>query len=345
MYLLAWIPIGGLLFRLLTTGGGVQRTQAIGPTLLLTLIYAFCCLSAFYSCKATPLDKSSFIRLASTHLIAAAVISYLWLLLFQGIGYLISPTDIYQAVAKRMDQFSWVIWEFGVLLYLLSVALHYVLLAVEASRKAEQREMNARVLARDAELRALKAQINPHFLFNSLHSISALTSIDAKKAREMCITLADFLRMTLGLGEKSVIPLREELALVRSYLSVEKIRFGARLSVDEQIDEGVLDFVAPPLLLQPLVENAVGHGIANLPEGGWIRIVVQRDAGGEGVHIEIANNFDPESPSRRRNGVGLVNVRQRLETRFSTKATMTVVKGDSTFRVNMVFPAEKELRS
>jgi LytS/YehU family sensor histidine kinase len=278
-----------------------------------------------------------------THSVAAMAMSFVWLLLFRGIGYAISPPDLYEAVASRMRQYSWVIWQFGILLYLLSVALHYVLLTMEASRKAEQLAMQARVLASDAELRALKAQINPHFLFNSLHSISALTSIDSKRARDMCITLADFLRMTLGLGEKSVIPLREELALVRSYLSVEKIRFGSRLTLDEQVEEAALDFVVPPLLLQPLVENAVGHGIANLPEGGWIRMKIRRD-GDDRMRVEVANNFDPDAPSRRRNGVGLKNVRQRLTARFGTKAQMVVDKDETIFRVTMAFPGEKELK-
>lgn len=345
LYLVAWFPVGILLHYLLTLGNtGISGWRAVGPAALLTIIYAFACLSAFYSCKATPLEKSGFFRLVVTHLLAAMVASFCWLALFRIIGYLISPAELYEAVANKMRQFTWVFWQFGILLYLLSVALHYVLIALETSRKAEQREMQARVLARDAELRALKAQINPHFLFNSLHSISALTSIDAKRAREMCITLADFLRMTLGLGEKSVIPLREELALVRSYLVVEKIRFGARLTLDEQIENEALDFVVPPLLLQPLVENAVGHGIANLPEGGWIRMAIRRDGADSIVRIEVANNFDPDAPARRRNGVGLKNVRQRLTARFGQKSQMAVEKDDTTFRVTMAFPGEKELK-
>jgi LytS/YehU family sensor histidine kinase len=108
----------------------------------------------------------------------------------------------------------------GLLVYCLSVALHYVLLAVQASREAE-------LQAREAELRALKAQINPHFLFNCLNSITALTASDPAKAREMCILLSDFLRDTLGLGERESIPWREELQLARTYLDVEQVRFGS----------------------------------------------------------------------------------------------------------------------
>jgi LytS/YehU family sensor histidine kinase len=236
----------------------------------------------------------------------------------------------------------------GVMIYLLAVALHYVLLSIEFSREMEKREIQARVLARDSELKALKAQVNPHFLFNSLNSISALTSIDAGRAREMCILLADFLRKTLGLGEKGVIPLREELELVRSFLSVEKVRFGARISVEESVVPGALDCAVPPLLLQPLVENAVAHGISNLTEGGWIRVGVDCNGrvGGDDsqageLRIEVENNFDPEMPRRRGHGVGLANVRQRLATRYGDRARFEARADGDRFRVEITLPVEK----
>ena len=125
----------------------------------------------------------------------------------------------------------------GVLLYLLSAGLHYAALAAEESREAALRAAEAHTLARDAELHALRMQINPHFLFNSLHSIAALATLDGARAREMCIRLADFLRSSLGLGERESIPLREELALARSYLEVEQVRFGARLQFSEDIQD------------------------------------------------------------------------------------------------------------
>ncbi len=178
------------------------------------------------------------------------------------------------------------------------------------------------MLARDAELKALKAQVNPHFLFNCLHSISALTTSDASRAREMCILLADFLRATLRLGGKESISLEEELALIRGYLAIEKVRFGARLRMEEEVDGETNGVLIPPLLLQPLVENAIRHGIAHLPEGGIIRLRTQRV--GNSVSIEVENSFDPESPAALKTGVGLENIRQRLHTRYAHEGTITV---------------------
>ena len=267
---------------------------------------------------ATPLERSSISRFLFTHAAGAAVASVLWLFAARFLGRMLAGLEEFRGIDTRLTQDYPLIFGTGVLLYLLAVGFHYVLLAVEASREAEARVMKASVLAREAELRALKAQVNPHFLFNSLNSISALTTSDAAKAREMCILLGDFLRRTLGLGEKAAIPLEEEMSLIHAFLAVEKIRYGARLQMEEQIDKEALEAQVPPLLLQPLVENAVGHGIANLVEGGWIRLVAARRDGE--LDIVVENLFDPDAPPRRRSGVGLANVRQRLEARYGNRA-------------------------
>src|SRR5215471_12182473 len=321
LYLLGWIPLAAILFYLLVLAGGLKWTHAVAMAVPLCLVYAFMCLSAWYSCRSTPLEGASFWRPALTHLVTAIILSAIWVLLARGLTIALASFNAFRGIDHEFPPNHPLLFGSGVLIYLLVVALHYVLLSVEYSREVEKREIQARVLARDSELKALKAQVNPHFLFNSLNSISALTSIDAGRAREMCVQLADFLRKTLGLGEKAVIPLREELALVGSFLSVEKVRFGARLSVEENIAQEALDCAVPALLLQPLVENAVAHGISNLTEGGWIKIEVHsqprngrpgnefyRRSDSSGISdepgppellIQVENNFDPEMPRRR----------------------------------------------
>jgi LytS/YehU family sensor histidine kinase len=220
----------------------------------------------------------------------------------------------------------------GLMLYLTSIALHYALLAVEASREAA-------LQTRDAELRALKSQINPHFLFNCLNSISALTSTDPGRAREMCVLLSDFLRKTLGLGERESISWREELELARTYLEVERVRFGARLQVEMQVDEACSDCQVPPLVLQPLIENAIKHGIATMVDGGIVRLEGRVENGRLAVRVE--NSFDPEAPSPRRHGLGLRNVRSRLQTRFGDSARLNLAAEQDRFRAEMVFPCNK----
>jgi two-component system sensor histidine kinase AlgZ len=228
----------------------------------------------------------------------------------------------------------------GVLLYLVNVGFFYVLIALEASRAAEARVLETSVFARDAELKALKAQVNPHFLFNSLNSISALTSSDPARAREMCILLAEFLRMTLGLGERASIPLSEELSLVHRFLAIEKVRFGSRLQMTEEVAEDCKTMLIPPLLLQPLVENAVIHGIANLPDGGSVRLVADCQAGRLSIRVE--NTFDAEATPSHRNGMGLQNVRRRLEARYQKLASMRVTADAAQFQVSLSLPAEPQ---
>jgi LytS/YehU family sensor histidine kinase len=231
----------------------------------------------------------------------------------------------------------------GVLLYLLAVAVNYMCVSIEASRLAEAREAEARVLAGEAELRAIKAQINPHFLFNSLHSISALTSVDGAKAREMCILLSAFLRSTLGLSDKTEIRLEEELAMIHSYLAIEKIRFGSRLMVEEEIDPATVGELVPALLLQPLVENAVIHGIFNCIEPGFIRISAQRNSG-NGILIAIENSFDGDAPATSRGGFGLAAVRKRLQARYGGEAELSAGPLAETYRVEVHLPAQEEAR-
>ena len=340
LYLLAWAPFAGLLLYLLAVPGGLAWDRALVLVVPLCLVYAFICLSAWYSCRATSLESSGFWRLAITHLTAAVLMSLLWLLMALGLAALLSNFDAFQSLDQQIGRQYPVLFGSGVLLYLLAVALHYVLLSAETSRAAHQRVLEARVLARDSELRALKAQVNPHFLFNSLHSISALTSLDAGRAREMCVLLAEFLRATLGLGEKASIPLSEELALVRSYLAVEKVRFGERLAVVEDIDPRALPCMVPPLLLQPLVENAIGHGVSNLTEGGWIRLSAALRDGAGGLAIAVENSFDRETPSRRGTGMGLKNVRRRLDMRYGDRAGFDVRVDGERFVVRLDLPAE-----
>jgi len=336
LYVVVWIPLTGLLVYLFRAAG--LASQEAGMLLwLLAPIYALLCLLAWYPCQATPLHNSGVVRIVVTHAMAAALISGAWMLLamlyVSGLLFL----EPFQGLSHYAGLYR-LIFGTGLLIYLLWVASYYVMQTMESTRKAEQRATEARVLARDSELRALKAQINPHFIFNSLHSISALTSIDPAKAREMCISLADFLRTTLGMGEKTLIALNEELELIHRYLAVEKVRFGVRLSMEEIIDERALGCIIPPLLLQPLVENAIVHGVAHLPEGGWIRLNAHA---GDLLTITVENNFDPEYKSKRRSGIGLANVRERLETRYGKDASFLATADGDCFRVAISLPVER----
>jgi two-component system, LytTR family, sensor histidine kinase AlgZ len=184
----------------------------------------------------------------------------------------------------------------------------------------------------------LKAQINPHFLFNSLNSISALTTADPSRAREMCIRLSEFLRNSLRLGERGSVPFFEELALTRTYLDVERVRFGDRLRIKQEFDRECENCEVPSLLVQPLVENAIKHGIATLIEGGEINM-----SGGlcpHGLRFVVENPFDPDAPVPEKNGFGLINVRNRLQARYGSAATLDIQVERDQYRVTVTLPSE-----
>jgi two-component system, LytTR family, sensor histidine kinase AlgZ len=338
LYLLGWAPLTAILIYVMAGPGGLGWLDATFLVVPLCLIFEGVCLSAWYSCKGAPIRSTPARRLFLTHTVAAGVVSILWVQVAKLVAYLLSQLRPFQGLDHKFAPQAPLLFAAGFLMYSLAVASHYLILEMEETRAAQARALETSVLARDAELKALKAQINPHFLFNSLNSISALTSIDAARAREMCILLADFLRMTLGLGEKTLVPLREELELLQRFLAIEKVRFGERLHVECQVDAQAQTCLLPPLLLQPLVENAIIHGIAGLPAGGTVRLAAEC-SGGQ-LQLSIENSVDPDSPAPRKSGLGLANVRQRLEARYGKEASMKATADEELFRVTISLPLE-----
>src|SRR4030095_6103341 len=150
----------------------------------------------------------------------------------------------------------------GLVLYLFAGALHYLMIAFENSRRAETEALQHQILSREAELRALRAQIQPHFIFNSLNSINALIGSRPEEARRVSVLLGDFLRRTLVVGVRDRVPLAEELRLLEDLLAIEKVRFGSRLAFASDVEEAVREWPVPPLVLQALVGDAVKPGHA-----------------------------------------------------------------------------------
>lgn len=335
---LTWIPVSVVLtIAFATLGHFGWQTGAI-LAIPLGLFSLFIPVAAGFTCRFTRLGKTSWWRIALTHVSAAHVLSAIWTLLARPFSRALAFFPQLHGLDKQFAQDWWIVYVTGCLLYLFAVAFHYVAMAQEEARAVERQAMQTSVLAREAELRALRAQINPHFLFNSLNSISALTSIDGARAREMCLLLADFLRLTLGMGEKTIIPFSEELELLEKFLAIEKVRFGDRLRMKETIQEEAKQCMIPALLLQPLLENAVSHGIASMEDGGLIQLEAKVQSGRLGILVE--NDRDDEAPSRRKSGVGLKNVRNRLEARYGKEATMQADAEEDRFRVSLSLPAE-----
>jgi two-component system sensor histidine kinase AlgZ len=332
-YWLAWLPMTGLVIVLLS-GSQLEWLGAVLIGLPLCLLFALISRSTWYMCKTLPLRRTSLLRLLTIHGGSAALAGGLW----AGIALSVVPL-LPQQWGLGLRAESSLLFGMGAVTFLLGVAFHYVVLGLEQSRQADRRAADARALAKESELRALRAQIDPHFLFNSLNSVAALVGSDPSGARQMCLNLAGFLRTSLRLGDRSRVPLADELELAREYLAVEQVRFADRLRVTERIEDDCLNLPIPPLVLQPLVENAVKHGIAGLTDGGELLIAARIH--GQRLSIRVCNPYDPDAPKVSGTGRGAELVRRRVEALYGPDARVLVDRAEQTYSVELRLPLEQ----
>lgn len=191
----------------------------------------------------------------------------------------------------------------------------------------------------DARLQALQARIRPHFLFNSINAVLSIVRADPKRAETALEDMADLFRMAMADSQKMVL-LRREIELSRQYLSLEKLRLGERLVESWQVDEALNDALIPPLILQPLLENAVYHGIEPLSEGGVIEVRLARI--GRELHLDVRNPCRAEYGLHNGNKMALENIRERLALQFDVEAKYTVESGSDYYHVHIQLPYVKE---
>lgn len=211
--------------------------------------------------------------------------------------------------------------------------------AAEISARIERfKEDELRRLAADAELRALQSQIHPHFLFNALNTLYGIIPREAKGARETVLNLADILRYFLRTGTQT-IPLEEEMRIIRAYLAIEGLRLGEKLHVEMDLDPAVSQVRIPALSIQPLVENAIKHGIAPNPEGGRLALATRGESGWLNVRVENSAAV-PSADSDAGTGIGLENVRQRLRLYYGGGATLMVERSAGATVARLRVPLE-----
>jgi len=226
----------------------------------------------------------------------------------------------------------------GVFIYGLIVLSYYLFISLTNLSEKNAKEARLESLIKETELKMLRSQINPHFLFNSLNSISSLTVTDPEKARVMVVKLSDFMRYALARKDEQPVPLRSELENLRLYLDIEKVRFGDKLSTEEHIDQECYDFKIPVMLLQPLYENAVKHGVYESTE--TVKIYTQAKIIGGVIEIIIRNNYDSAPSVKRGTGTGLINVSRRLELFYGNKASIKSTKEDGIYTITLYIPKE-----
>ncbi len=336
VYLTGWALLGGLLVPLLLLAAPFGWLEAALFAVPMAILLGLMGLGSFWVCQAAPLARG-LDRAIGTQFLTGLVSAWLWLGAGRAWAYALQRALGFGDAVVDQRRAAPLLLALGLTLYLLTAAMHYVVAASEASRDAERRALQLEVSSREAELRALRAQIHPHFLFNSLNSINALIAARPEEARRLCVTLADFLRRSLTLGAREAIPLSEELELVEQLLAIEKVRFGDRLAHEVRADDAARSCVVPPLLLQPLIENAVTHGIAQSLEGGTISLTAERR--GDELQVVVENPRDPDAPARKGAGIGLQNVRRRLSALHPERSSLRLLPQPDRFRVELRLPA------
>jgi signal transduction histidine kinase len=250
----------------------------------------------------------------------------------QTVGYL---------VIKPFGEVHGVAWLPGALMFWWGVYLvwnifYMAVLSLRRANRFEQEALRLEISAKDAELRALQAQVNPHFFFNSMNSVRALIYEDQNAAAQMIDQLASVMRYALQSGQNDTVPLAAEIEAVQAYLAIEKIRFEERMRVSVEIGMGLEHVRIPPMALQTLVENAVKYGVETSPTGSEIRIRAQRMDDGM-IHIEIAN-LGAILPFANSTKVGLVNTRKRLALALGSSANLDLTENSGWVRATLTLP-------
>ena len=254
------------------------------------------------------------------HLAAAGVFSVLWLVIDLSVTAALLPHHLHLRKIATMG------WEsiLGVWLYGVIAGVSYVARSRHATALVRQESEAARVRAVRAELEALRARLNPHFLFNALHSLGGLARDDLGRFDRAVDDLGELLREAIRPGTPALVPLGDDLAFSQRFLAFERIRLGDRLRVEVDADEAALEAMVPSMLLQPIVENAIRHGIDPLPAGGTIRIAAR--VVHEMLHVSVEDTgAGLAANGHEQNGVGLGALRERLTRMYPD--SMLVVEG------------------
>lgn len=224
----------------------------------------------------------------------------------------------------------------GVFIYGLIVLSYYLFMSLINLSEKNVREARLKSLVKETELKMLRSQINPHFLFNSLNSISSLTVTNPEKARIMVVKLSDFMRYALARKDELPVSFSSELDNLRLYLDIEKVRFGSKLVTEESIEESCLDVKIPVMLLQPLYENAIKHGVYESTES--VSITTTARIVDACLEIIISNNFEQTSFAPKGTGTGVVNVSRRLELIYGNKSSITSSVDKDIYTVRLLIP-------
>ncbi|MCG3119011.1 MAG: hypothetical protein ALAOOOJD_01339 [bacterium] len=334
---LGWTAYAAFYAAILALQAGVLYLYSLSGSLLSHYLMALYSLPVWFVITRLLANKPWPVHVLSL-LFGAALYAYVWLNSFLAAFHFLFGEAIWQQSQLFVIKY-WLLHE-AIIVYAVFVGIFYAWRYQRQLREKERNEAELRLRTNQMELALLKAQLNPHFLFNTLNSINALVGSDPEAARRVLAQLAEVLRYSLESDRQPLVPLSAELHFVETYLAIEQARFGKRLQVQTAIDESAKPLLVPPMIVQPLVENAVKHGIAPKEEGGELILRVQRQ--NEVLEIEVADNGvgskDLPAAHLLNNGRGLHNTDLRLRKIFGEASALQVNSTKDGFRVKFKIP-------
>lgn len=337
-----WIALGVLLGSLFSHYYRSPILQNVTLHLSSCLLLGVFSSSAYYVSQHFELMQRPFIRSLLLITGCGIIAGSTQIFILQFADYAISNSINQQELIAQQPGLLVIIFCLTAIIYAFSLVLYGALASVRQLRYAEQAEAAKELWAKSAELKALRAQINPHFLFNSLNSISALTSINPEKTRAMVIELSQFYRESLTVSDLPEISLARELTICNHFIAIESIRYGDKLQWKTDCTSAALNCLVPPLCLQPLLENAIKHGISLLSRPSCIHL--KSDIQHNKLYLVLSNEIPTQVTNRKVEGTstGLKNLKERLNLLYGDKAFFGWSQQDNIFSIELILPLQHD---
>lgn len=330
-YALFWVIAALANVLILVFSNGIEIGIAILEVSTFILSFALIGTAIWYVIKFSTLENNSAYRIILAHSIAASIIVFIWIYFGIVLIKLLHPDAtlwLEKAMINRIFG--------GYMLYVIYVVFFYAVNYYQGFKEKLRNEGKLKSLVKEAELHALKSQINPHFLFNSLNSISSLTMTDPARAQEMVINLSQLMRYSLKHDQKERVSLKQELENNKLYLQIEKVRFGSKLNPIFEVDENCLTKNIPNMILQPLYENAIKYGVYEAIEP--VDIITVCKCNDEVLEVKIKNSYDTNVTTKKGEGIGLRNIRDRLQIIFGNPNLLKLEDNKKEFTVTLTIP-------
>lgn len=334
-YFLFWLFVAAIQASILHWTQEIAWMSAVVESVIYSILFGLTGLSIWFVVRFTGLQFKNLWNALINHLAAASLLISAWLYLSYSLSALLlgQPMDIREAEPADL---SWRIG-LGAVYYVLISLNYYLLIFYQNYREKEVSELEMKSMLKESELSMLKAQLNPHFIFNSLNSISALTLTRPEDAHEMIVKLSTFLRHTIGQPETELVTIQKEIDTISLYLDIEKSRFGDKLQVTiNGLEEMPETAMLPNLILQPLIENAVKYGVYELLDVSLINIGLTLE--NQLLTIRIVNDKAEKAGSMKGKGIGLKNVGRRLQYIYERNDLLETQAEPDTFTTTLKIP-------